>query len=305
MERVRSRLWKLLSPQKLAGAVFHFFGLLKEFPRDVRSLGWNAGWVLLRVDVEHWFRQIFQREHLAQVPRGLVTLRMRGYAYPLFIRRNSSDRFIVRQVFREQEYGSVPLALPIRWLVDAGANIGCASFYLLHRYVDAHVDVIEPDPENMEVCRRNLAPFVSRVRFHEKGVWPRSTFLRLIRPPVGEARESMVSVAECVGPEESDLEAISLDDLLSQGAPSRFDLVKMDIEGSERAVLEGIPGWLSSTNNLMIELHGPECRRVFERVLTRFHPERMTQVGDVTVCAGWRPGGHEEAVREDVFASSS
>ncbi len=181
-----SRAWKLLLPHKLAGAAYRLATILSEFPRDVRSLGLRSAWILLWVDIEHWLRRVFQRNELDRVPRDLVKIRLKGYAHPLWIRRNSSDRFVVRQVFRNGEYGSIDLAGPIRRFVDAGANIGCASFYLLHRYPDSEGDVIEADPENFALCQKNLAPFGVRVRLHGKGVWPRSIPLRLVRPSKGQ-----------------------------------------------------------------------------------------------------------------------
>jgi FkbM family methyltransferase len=211
---------------------------------------------------------------------------MLGYRDPIFIRRNTSDRFIVRQVFRDDEYGSVDLAGPIHRFVDAGANIGCATYYLLHRYPDAVAEVIEPDADNLAVCQRNLAVFGERVHLHGKGVWPRTAPLRVVRPPTGTAMESTIRVVECLPGEKPDVEGVSLDDLARQGDRSPFDLVKMDIEGAETPILEASPRWLDSTRNLMIELHGPEAHRVFQQVIKRYRAERIATVGDVTVCTG-------------------
>jgi FkbM family methyltransferase len=300
----KSRLWKVFLPHKLFVAVGHLLKLLSSFPKDIRPLGFLSAWILLRLDIEHWLRSIFQRTDLDRMPRSLVALHLKGYPHPLFIRRNSSDRFIVRQVFRQREYGSVPLMLPIRLFVDAGANIGCASFYLLQQFPQAHAEVIEPDPENLVLCRQNLEPFASRIRFRAQGVWPRSASLRLIKPAPGAELESTISVIECLPGERGDVQSVSLDDVLAQQSQAEFDLVKMDIEGAERAVLEDLPAWLGSTRNLMIELHGPESRRVFEKVLTQFSADRTDSVGDVTVCAGWRPRPSLTSSREDALASS-
>ncbi len=281
-----SRAWKLLLPHKLLGAVYRLATIFGEFTQDARSLGLRSAWSLLWIELEHWIRQIFQRNELHRIPRDLVKLRLKGYAQPLWIRRNTSDRFVVRQVFRDGDYSSVDLAGPIRRFVDAGANIGCTTFYLLHRYPHSEGDAIEADPENLALCQKNLAPFVGRVRLHGKGVWPRSMPLRLVKPANGLGLESTTSVVECLPGEAGDIDGVSLDDLRMSGNQDTFDLVKMDIEGAERPILEAHPRWLDSTRNLMIELHGPEARKAFDQALLGYRSTRIAEVGDVTVCTG-------------------
>lgn len=282
-----TRLIGLASPRKLGQAIGHFASILVEYPADTWILGVGTANKLLFAELEHWFRRVFQRRELQSIPRSLLTLHLKGYRAPLYIRRNSSDRYIVRQIFRKREYGQVPLEGPIDHFVDAGANIGCASFYLLHQFPDAQADVIEPDPENLALCRRNLEPFQSRVRFHAKGVWPRSAPLRLVRPAAGTGLESTISVVECQPGEQADVDGFNLDELLPSGGPS-FDLVKMDIEGTELPVFEHSPRWLDQTHNLMIELHGPESRSAFQRILSYYDSRQVAEAGDVTICTGIR-----------------
>jgi FkbM family methyltransferase len=281
-----SRAWKLLLPHKLAGAAYRLAKIIGEFPKDARALGIGPAWILLWVDLEHWLRRVFQRNELDRAPRDLVKLQLKGYSHPLWIRRNSSDRFVVRQVFRNGEYGSIDLAGPIRRFVDAGSNIGCASFYLLHRYPESEGDAIEADPENLALCQKNLEPFRGRVRIHRRGVWPRSMPLRLVKPDGGLGLETTTSVVECSPGEAGDIEGVSLDDLRMSGSQDTFDLVKMDIEGAELPILEAHPRWLDSTRNLMIELHGPEARRAFDRALMGYRSTRIAEVGDITICTG-------------------
>jgi FkbM family methyltransferase len=42
-------------------------------------------------------------------------------------------------------------------MIDAGANIGFSSVYLACRWGATRIVAVEPDPENAELLRRNLA----------------------------------------------------------------------------------------------------------------------------------------------------
>jgi FkbM family methyltransferase len=276
-----------LNPHKWMLACWHFAGLLAEFPRDVASLGWSAAWRVTIADIEHWLRRVLSPNGLAGAPRSVVVIRLRGYRHPLAFRRNTSDRFIVRQVFREAEYGCIAADESLRVFVDGGANIGCTSFFLLQRFPQSQAIVIEPDDENMALCRRNLAPFGERVRYLSSALWSKSTPLKIVQPARGQAQESMISVVECPEGDVPDLDSVSLADVM----PSPVDLVKLDIEGAEREIFDhGSSEWIDRTRNLIIELHGPEARKSFQRVLSHFDFE-SSESGELTYCRNLRRRG--------------
>ena len=108
---------------------------------------------------------------MAEPGRGGGCRLVDGYRFPLFFRPGGSDPWVIDQVFVRREYEAVGGLSGIEFLIDCGANIGCTTFYLLHRYPAARAVVVEPDPGNMAMCRRNLAPFADRVTFVEAGVW--------------------------------------------------------------------------------------------------------------------------------------
>jgi hypothetical protein len=51
------------------------------------------------------------------------------------------------------------------------------------------------------------------------------------------------------------LQAFSVSDLMKKFGFPRIDIIKIDIEGSEKEVFTENYGWLSETNCLIIELH--------------------------------------------------
>lgn len=282
-------LRKLRSPRSLAVALGHFFEIVAEFPRDLVRFGPVTSYRLFRADLEHWLRRIFQRNHLADVPTRLVGIRIPGFAHRFYFRRNTSDRFIVRQIFRSREYDCLDSNQPIRFFVDGGGNIGATSVYLLTKFPEARAIVIEPDDTNREVCLRNLGPFLDRIEIVPRALWSESAPLHFCRSSVGAGQESAISVATCQNGETADIEGITLDDLFKRIDVSTVDLVKLDVEGAEEEIFgKGSLKWLGRTRNIVIELHGPHCERAFRHALKHFTFDE-SHSGDLTVCQNLSP----------------
>lgn len=71
---------------------------------------------------------------------------------------------------------------------------------------------------------------------------------------------------------------------MNESGFARIAILKVDIEGAEAAVFaSNYAGWIGKVDNIVIELHGPDCRRVFESAISleRF---RVSQFGEFTVC---------------------
>ncbi len=140
---------------------------LGELFRDARRFG-------LAFPMRHLRRLAGQREYV-------TTLRGVG---PVTLRLDNSDADVFRQVFRYREYdlkgtGQWPrvqaayealLAAGKRpIIIDAGANVGASTLYFATTYPEAIVVAIEPDAENLELCRRNTRS-CPNVRLVEAGL---------------------------------------------------------------------------------------------------------------------------------------
>lgn len=285
------RLRKLLSPRSVGAAIWHFLAILIEFPRDLPRLGIVSSYRLLRADLEHWLRRIFQRHCLDQAPTKLVSLPIPGYSHRIYFRRNTSDLHIVRQVFRLRDYDCLNRDQEIRIFVDGGANIGATSFFLLSKYPQARAIVIEPDEANLEVCRRNLGPFNDRIEVMPLALWSKTVPLKFCRHGKGQAQESAISVGSCSA-EEAEIEGISLDDLFHRIDSPKVDLVKLDVEGAEQTIFsDGTLHWLDRTRNLLIEPHGPACEDALFSGLKPFLYEE-SRSGDLFVFQNIRKRDH-------------
>jgi FkbM family methyltransferase len=198
----------------------------------------------------------------------LGTLNVRGLAHPVVFRYGSSDISVFKQIFVEDEYSPLRPSVDIRLILDCGANVGYSSCYFLSRFPAARVIAIEPDPRNFEVIERNLRPYGDRVQLVRGGIWSRKAKLKVCTGEFGDGREWATIVRECKDGEEPDVEAVDIGTLLDESGLDRIDILKIDIEGSEREVFSrDYETWLDKVHTFIIELHGSECEDAFVRAL--------------------------------------
>jgi FkbM family methyltransferase len=263
---------------KVANATALFRGFLRQIPR----LGLGAS-------ARAFVAEASTRRPLSTLVRPFVperlTLRPSGYRHSLMLRRVGTDLAVLRQMLVKEEYSPVSSLRRVRLIVDCGANIGLSSYYLLHRYGEAHVIAVEPDEANCALCRSNLAAFGERATVLQAAVWPENRRLRIV--PASRARGSWALRVE---PDENgDIEGLTLDEILRRaGKHGPIDLLKMDIEGAETEVFGGSPAWLAMTRNIAIELHGDEAHDTFIHALDGYQYEERT-VDEITVIYGLHP----------------
>ncbi len=145
----------------------------------------------------------------------------------------------VNEVFCRHDYG----AGSPRVVVDVGANIGVSAAYFLSRRPDSVVHCWEPVAQNLEVLRRNTAAFGDRCRIHEAALAPAAGTADFLVEPVG--RYSGLADHLSAGPAHHtvqvpcDAVADALRAVVAEHG--RIDLVKIDTEGSEEAIVAAIP----------------------------------------------------------------
>lgn len=159
-----------------------------------------------------------------------------GPATPTLFSRQ--DVYTLNEVFSRLDYGPGGQ----RVVVDIGANIGLASLFFLTRRPDAVVYGAEPVPRNIERLRTNVAPYADR--FHLE--------TRAIALNVGQAQFFVEESGRLGGLREFvphdrgqniTVDCLPIAEYLRSvlDAEGHIDLVKIDTEGSERALVDAIP----------------------------------------------------------------
>ena len=189
---------------------------------------------------------------------------------PIFLRSRTSDRSIFNEIYLRQGY-RFSLDHSPRIIIDAGANIGLFSVLMTSLYPQAKIIAIEPDPENFQLLERN-AKFYPQIKLLNYGLWSKSTWLEI---QDGSFDKSGVMVREAGADTSSSLKAVSIPQIMGDFNLEHIDLIKIDIEGSEKEVFSlNSEHWLPKTKILIIELHDrmiPGCSKIFFEKLSNYN----------------------------------
>lgn len=152
-----------------------------------------------------------------------------------------------------------------RYVLDAGANIGLFSLLCDQRYHPEKLLAVEPESSNFELLSKNASRRDSIVCI-QSGIWKSRSQLRIIPSTAGKWG---VKVEECASG--GDVSGISISDLMDEYKIPCFDIVKMDIEGSEYYVMKdsSCEEWLNKTKVLVIETHDVLIKESTATVMSR------------------------------------
>jgi FkbM family methyltransferase len=238
-------------------------------PRVMLGLASDKAWALVRLQLDRLFwrdleentryalleTQGFSVEHTSSgvlVRNGQVTL---------FCRRFSSDLSVFKQIFADDEFADLLALLrqrhvDVRYIVDAGGNIGAAAVRFRQEFPAARIISIEPDAGNFRVMVRNARLNAVDAELLQRGVWRDLRRLYFDRSFRDRAAWSTTLSEHPIS--EDYVESVRLADVVDQYALPSIDLLKIDIEGGERILFDGTGRgleFLDITKAIAIEIH--------------------------------------------------
>ena len=164
---------------------------------------------------------------------------------------SADDVVTAVECFGKLDYAAEP---GDRCIVDFGSNIGISLMYFLMHAAEARLYAFEPDPRNAERLRRNLRGFENRYQLSEAAVGTSAGRARFGREPTGRYGGLGLDFADQIEVEVLDANA-ALAGIL--GREKRINLLKIDIEGQERALLEALtPDILAAIDRIAVEIAG-------------------------------------------------
>jgi FkbM family methyltransferase len=197
---------------------------------------------------------------------GLKELRLKVHG----INHRVACRFATPDIYEyTQSLGRLrtPLDIPYRpeFIVDAGANVGYSALRFHTAFPDATIIAIEPELRNIIQLQKNCGQ-IPNIILEQGAVWSTNARLRIRQP---HAAANAFQVDEDT---RGNIEGISIDEVMRRHRLPRIDLLKIDIEGSEKSVLShpGVKNWLPSIGMILIETHDrmvPGCTQVVDRAL--------------------------------------
>jgi FkbM family methyltransferase len=191
----------------------------------------------------------------AQGGNALIDLRTAD-GLTITMRRNRGDALTLSEIFLGDCYGHDLTLPPNPVVVDIGGFIGDFSLYAVKRLNARRVIVCEPSPRNWALLLRNIANngYEDRIEPVNKAVTDGGDIMMNIDAP--DECQCMVSAYFPSEQPLSCVSGISLDQLLRHHAVESVDLLKIDCEGGEYAILESIsPDTFSRIRNIVFEFH--------------------------------------------------
>ena len=198
--------------------------------------GWN-GWKLLIMTIISG--------------KKVITFQKSGYRYPISLRNHTSDVLTYYQVIWRDEY-NVDFEFEPQIIFDLGANIGLAAIYFKNRFPVSKIFCVEPEDSNYELLRTNMERY-NDVFCIKSGIWNKSTNLVIDNP---SAKKYEFTVREVSYSNAFTIKARSIKDIMEEYGIEKIDIVKIDIEGSEKELFfDNYDYWMPRTRVIIIELH--------------------------------------------------
>jgi len=166
-----------------------------------------------------------------------------------FIHLRKIDLAIFYEVFYKQTYfipnGNIPKKSII---IDLGAHVGLTAQYYINQYKPTFYLAIEVDRNNFYLLEKNtksLNTINQNVAISENNLPKYQT-------------KSDVSYNHKVSTTGNDLSLVqttTMDKVIRKYGLEKIDLLKIDIEGGEQALLKNAESWIHQVDHIIIELH--------------------------------------------------
>lgn len=209
---------------------------------------------------------------------GVHAYRLRGSGVTIHLRHGTPDVNTYEEVFLQRQYEPPPAAAALIGraprVADLGANVGLFGAFTLARDPGARLLAFEPDPANAAVLRRTVAANAADWELVEACAGATDGETRFA---AGEFALSRMGEGEATVPVVDALERLR-----------DADLVKMDIEGGEWAILADPRFAELPARVVVLEYHPHLCPRADARAAA---VERLAGLGFRVLPFDHRPDG--------------
>jgi FkbM family methyltransferase len=237
--------------------LFHF---ATRFAACGEKLGWGVA---------------FKAYVVARFLHRPVVIRLRGAGTDFHLRGGTTDLGSLSSFYQGYPHVQGPL---IRTILDGGAYNGDSAVIFAWKCRPELIVACEPDAENFRLLKLNTAAWPSVVALH-CALWSHDTTVNLNGVANSKVGGS-VTTSEASGA----VRARAIAGLAQEFNLAGFDLVKLDIEGAEREILQSEPAaWLKHCRVFILELHdnlAPGAGTALWRAINECGPFRVNNIGE-------------------------
>jgi FkbM family methyltransferase len=200
---------------------------------------------------------------------NLSNLQTNNLAHSFGLRNNPYDYATFEEVILKEAY-NIPLGFEPTYIIDGGGNIGLTACFFATKFPQATIVTIEPDTENYNLLQLNCKSYAN-IHTLPCGIWKSDTHLKIENIDVGNNAFTVTETSETA---DGTIKAITVSSVMQQFNMPHIDVLKLDIEGSEKEVFEeNFEKWLPLTKVLIIELHDEMkkgCSRAVFNAINKF-----------------------------------
>jgi FkbM family methyltransferase len=244
---------------KKAGILKHVGGALANYRRLARYNGFFAS-------LKYLYFEIIGRKKLVPVQYA---------GNRLVVRTCSPDMIVAFWCLEGDEFKILKELLGnVKAIIDGGSYIGISALALSNMFPESRIFAIEPDPENYDLLVRNTADTPNIIPIN-RALMAESRCVTLFDTDNGEWGFSTVS--EVGGVKRAEIPGLSVADVIKEFKLDRVDVLKLDVEGAEKAILENSNDWIESVAVIYAELHErlvPGTSKAFFRATEGFEDVR-------------------------------
>lgn len=200
-----------------------------------------------------------------------VRAEVNGLKHAVYLRMGTTDIDAFEKVFRYRDYESPAISKP-SVVVDAGAYTGLSPVWFAMTYPEAVVLALEPSSANFPMLQKNCSG-LPNIRCVKVALWHENTGLILSDPGSGHWGYRVAAGQPSGELPFERVKAKRLDTIMREHGLSHIDLLKVDIEGSERQVFQDSQLWIEKVNAIAIECHDwlqAGCTESVERAAADF-----------------------------------
>jgi FkbM family methyltransferase len=214
---------------------------------------------LRRSNVKEWRRVNINGKGYNNKNDNLLKVVRNDCKYEFYLRDKTMDLGTYQQIFVDKEYDFIT-TVPPETIIDAGANIGLASIYFANKFPKVKIIAVEPEKENFEILKMNVSKYpnimplcaalwdtVGQIDLFDTGLGnnaymtAQSDTDNIIKTPKYELR--------------SPVNTVTIEKILNDYKLDKIDILKIDIEGSEKEVFNNSKNWIQKVDAIIIELH--------------------------------------------------
>ena len=187
----------------------------------------------------------------------------------------NEDFPIVKSILEDNEYAMEFLAdFNPQVIFDCGAHIGTAAVYFTNKYPEAQIYSVEPEVNNYKLLIYNTI-FYDNIHPIRGAIWDKENKLLEVQNNGFGRAGFMMKETDVIGRDDTIVDSYTIPQLMKVANCDTIDLLKIDIEGSEKELFEGanVHDWLCKVRVLAIELHDRMklgCSNAFFRAMSKY-----------------------------------